>query len=123
MGRNTIQAPQDDWRERLFWTSLAVALIALLLLGLVGLAQWGARAPLAGLHAMPGSTGLMADLLIPPPAPPMPFTAPLPPLPAVGAGAAPRAGPRLECSASAERHREHPAPLFPVKGELCGVVP
>ena len=121
MGRNPIRIPQEDWRERLFWTSLAVALITLLLLGLVGLAQWSERAPLAGLHAMPGSTGLMADLLIPPP--PLPFTAPLPLLPAVGAGAAPRAGPRRECAANAERHREHPAALFPVNGDLCGVVP
>ena len=124
MGRNTIQIPQDDWRERLFWTSLAVALISLLLLGLVGLARWGERAPqggVAGAEAMPRSTGRMADLLIPPPAPPTPFTPPLLQLPAVAAP--PRAATEPECAAGAALHRTRSRPQFPVRGEQCGVAP
>jgi hypothetical protein len=123
MGRDTIRVPREDWRERLFWTSLAGALIALLLFGLVSLAEWGESTgtKMAGVSAQPGSTSLMADSLIPPPAPPNPFSAPLPQLPAVGT--APRAGraPRPECGRGADEHTGRPEPLFAVRGELCAI--
>ncbi len=57
MDRNSARIPRDDWRERLFWTSLAAGLIAFLLFGLVALSQWGERAeatPMPGVSAPAG---------------------------------------------------------------------
>ncbi|MEE3332544.1 MAG: hypothetical protein VX246_16880 [Myxococcota bacterium] len=63
-------APIHNWRERLLWMSLSVGLIALMLLGLVSLAQWGERSAVArsgplGIDRLPGSTALAGELLIP----------------------------------------------------------
>ena len=120
MGRNIIQLPREDWRERLFWTSIAGSLIALLLFALVALAEWGERAestPTAGFAAQPGSTGLMADLLIPPPAPPTPFMLALPQLPAVSTAA--RKDPGPACRRGASDVDGRPLPVFVVRRELC----
>jgi len=62
--------PIHNWRERLFWTSLSVGLISLMLLGLVSLAQWGERSAVGrsgplGVDRLPGSTALAGELLIP----------------------------------------------------------
>jgi hypothetical protein len=57
MDRNSARIPRDDWREHLFWTSLAAGLIAFLLFGLVALSQWGERAeatPMPGVSAPAG---------------------------------------------------------------------
>ena len=57
MGRNSVPTLRDGWRERLLWRSLATALIALLLFGLIALAEWGERAdaaPIAGLATQIG---------------------------------------------------------------------
>lgn len=71
MRRLTVpNTPIHDWRERLLWTSLSVGLIALMLVGLVSLAQWGERSAVArsgplGVDRLPGSTALAGELLIP----------------------------------------------------------
>ena len=72
MGRLSVpNTPQNDWPERLLWTSFAVGLIVFLLLGLVSLAQWGERSRVAGssplgIDRLPGSTALAGEMRIPP---------------------------------------------------------
>ena len=72
MGRLSVpNSPQNDWLERLLWTSFAVGLIVLMLLGLVSLAQWGERSRVAGsgplgIDRLPASTPLAGEMLIPP---------------------------------------------------------
>lgn len=120
MGRNSVQTLRDGWRERLFWGSLATALIALLLFGLIALAEWGERAdaaPIAGVATQPGSTGLMADVLTRALAPLPPFVLPLPQLPAVGA--APSAWTECGSEDSGARNRRRLA----LQAELCAFGP
>ena len=122
MGRQIVQMPREDWRERLFWTALAGGLIALMLGGLIALAEWGelAEEPVGvRVAAQPGSTGLMADLLIPPPAPPTPFAVPLPQLPAVGAAPAAGPDPLPECGEVAVAVAWVEQPLVAVSERLC----
>lgn len=78
MGRSSLPTTTgrtitESWRERVFWTGLAVLLIAFLLLGLITLARWGdARGGPGAASGAPGVTGLASDLLLVPPLPPGP---------------------------------------------------
>jgi hypothetical protein len=54
MGRTTIHTATGSWRERLLWMSFAIALIALMLLGLLAIAELGEplrRPPVHATHS------------------------------------------------------------------------
>jgi len=122
MGRIQAPTPREDWRERLFWGSLALLLIGFLLFGLVALARWGdATAALQAHGRVPGSTSVLADLLVPPPAPPTPFASPVPPLPEVGA--APRAAREslVYCNRERAGGPARPVALGPVGHDWCAI--